>query len=75
MNLSISLNDWHGVLQDAMWWEDLHPDLAILLYKYARKAHHEGLTYHIKDPAGGDVDLTKIYEQFKLLATLKADYQ
>jgi|LakMenEpi03Aug12_release.lakeMendotaPanAssembly.Ray.scaffolds.fasta_scaffold3161982_2 hypothetical protein len=75
MNLNISLNDWHGVLQGAMWWEDLHPDLAILLYKYARKAYHEGLEYYVRGPSSGEVELTKIYEQFKLLHTLKAEYK
>jgi hypothetical protein len=75
MNLNINLSDWHGVLQDSMWWEDLHPDHAIMLYKYTRRAYDEGLKYYVRGPGGIDVDLTKIYEQFKLLATLKADYQ
>ena len=74
MNLNISLNDWHSVLQDAMWWEDLHPDHAILLYKYTRRAYHEGMEYYVRG-AGSEVELTKIYEQFKLLATLKAEYK
>lgn len=75
MNLNISLNDWHSVLQDAMWWEDLHPDHAIMLYKYIRKAYDEGLEYYVRGPGSGEVELTKIYEQFKLLHTLKAEYK
>ena len=74
MNLNINLSDWHGVLQDAMRWENLHPDRAILLYQYTKRAYDEGLTYYVNDPGGKQVDLTKIYEQFKLLATLRAEY-
>ena len=75
MNLNISLNDWHSVLQDAMWWENLHPDHAILLYKYTRRAHDEGLKYYVRGPGSGEVELTKIYEQFKLLHILKAEHK
>ena len=75
MNQNISLNDWHGVLQDAMWWEDLHPDHAIMLYKYTRMAYNEGLKYYVRGPCSGEVELTKIYEQFILLATLRAEYK
>jgi hypothetical protein len=74
MNPSINLSDWHSVLQDAIYWQDLHPDYAILLYKNVRRAYLDGLTYHVKDPVGGEIDLTKIYEQFKMLATLRAEY-
>lgn len=75
MNSSINLSDWHNVLQDAIWWEEIHPDHAILLYKNVRRAYVDGSTYYVKDPVGSNVDLTKIYEQFKLLATLRAEYQ
>lgn len=76
MNPSINLSDWHGVLQDAVWWEkDMHPDRAIILYRYITRACHDGLRYYVRDPVGGEIDLTKIYEQFKLLATLRAEYQ
>ena len=71
MNLNINLQDWHRCVQDAMWWETLHPDHAILLYKYTSRAHNEGLQYFVNDPVGGQVDLTKIYEQFKILHLLK----
>ncbi len=75
MHLSIDLNDWYRCLQDAMWWEELHPDHAILLYQYTQKAYYEKLKYFIQDPIGGEIELTKIYEQFKLLETLKANYK
>ena len=75
MHLSIDLNDWYRCLQDAMWWDKLDPDHAILLYRYAQKAYDEKLNYFIQDPIGGEIELTKIYEQFKLLETLKTNYK
>ena len=76
MNLNISLNDWHSVLQDAMWWETyLHPDHAIMLYKYTRIAYNEGSKYYVRGPGSSEVELTKLYEQFKLLHILRAEYK
>ncbi len=75
MNQNINLSDWHRCLQDAMWWENLDPDRAILVFKNVQRAHVDGLTYHVNDPVGGNVDLTKIYKQCKLLATLKAKHK
>ena len=55
MHLSIDLNDWYRCLQDAMWWDKLDPDHAILLYRYAQKAYDEKLNYFIQDPIGGEI--------------------
>lgn len=72
--MNVNLGDWFNVLQDALYWETLDPDKAILLYKYAHRAHDKGYTYYINGISGESIDLTKIYEQFKLLQTLKDNY-
>ncbi len=75
MNQNINLADWCDVLQDALYWETLDPDKAILLYKYAHRAHEKGYEYFINGVGGEQIDLTKIYEQFKLLATLRTEHK
>ena len=74
MNQNINLYVWDTSLREVMWWEDLHPDHSILLYKYAMKAYDAGLKYYVRGP-GVEVELTKIYEQFKMFYALKADYK
>jgi len=75
MNPSINLADWHDVLQDALYWEELNPDKVILYFKYANRAHAEGCQYYVNHPAGRQpVELTKILEQFIILEKLRADY-
>lgn len=72
--MDFNLQDWYNVLQDALYWETLNPDRAILLYKYVHRAYEKGYTYFVTGVKGEDIDLTKIYEQFKLLQLLKTDY-
>ncbi len=74
MNQNINLKDWCDVLQDALYWETVGPDRAILYFKYAHQAHEKGCEYFINGVGGKDIDLTKIYEQFMLLATLRAEH-
>ena len=38
------------------------------------KAYDNGLKYYVRDPIGGEVELTRIYEQFKMFYALKAEY-
>jgi hypothetical protein len=75
MNLNINLQDWCDVLQDALYWETVGPDRAILLYKYAHQAHEKGYEYFINGIGGAQIDLTKIYKQFMLLHTLRSEHK
>ena len=76
MSQDINLLVWDTSLREVLWWDNhLHPDHSILLYKYAQKAHDAGLKYYVRDPSGGQVDLTHLYEQFKMFYALKADYK
>lgn len=72
MNPSINLADWHSVLQDALYWEELDPDKAILYFRSVNRAHAKGCRYYVQGHVGQQVDLTKIFEQFILLDTLRA---
>lgn len=75
MNPSINLGDWYSVLQDALYWKHLSPDEAILYFSYVNRAHAEGYQYYVQDYTGQQVDLTKIFEQFILLDTLRAEHK
>ena len=48
---------------------------AELLYFRAATAWGMGQQLTVPNGIGGDVDLTKIYEQFKLMDLLKADHK
>ncbi len=75
MNPNINLGDWYSVLQDALYWKPLSPDEAILYFSHVNRAHAEGCRYYVQDIVGKPVDLTKIFEQFILLDTLRAEYK
>ena len=66
---------WRQMLIDELWWKrDLCVDEVIHIYRTTVTAWGHGSKYHANDPVGGSVELTKIYEQCKLVSALKKDY-
>lgn len=53
----------------------LSESAAELLYFRAASAWGAGYELSIPDGTGGIIDLTKLYEQFKILDLLKANYK
>jgi hypothetical protein len=61
---------WHGLLNEAMPERIIDYTYSMALYQTAAVVWAQGETYVAQYPLG-DVDLTKLYEQAIMLATLK----
>ena len=72
LNFDFSL--WHQMLTEALWWKEVCPDYAIHVYRNTVNAWGHGANYYAQDGVGGAVDLTKLYEQCKLVSLLKKDH-
>ena len=61
---------WRDMLSEAVWWEKFDDDKAYAVYQRTVVISGTGQTYHAQG-AGQQVDLTKLYEQCKMLSILK----
>lgn len=66
----MDLKLWHTILTDAVHWQDIDEHMAIDIYRRTVVAWGHDMTYHMN---GGpeSIDLTKLYEQYKMVAALK----
>ena len=70
------LGIWYRLLIEKIYWESIGPHYATHLYTITKKAWTAGSQYYVKDPAGGaDINLTTLYDQYKMLLSLTAEYK
>jgi len=74
MSQSFDFALWHRMLTEELWWKKVSSDYAIHLYQNTVGSWAVGMNYYAQDGVGGAVDLTKLYEQCKLVSALKKDY-
>ena len=68
----MDLRLWHTMLNDAVYWQDINEHLAHDLYQRTVVAWGSGQQYYIQ---GMDrVNLTDLYEQYKMTAILKGTH-
>lgn len=65
---------WHQMLTEELWWKELCMNEAFHIYQNTVNAWGHGMLYYAQDGIGGAVDLTKLYEQCKLVSLLKKDH-
>ena len=64
---------WHQLLTETVCWQDIDPYLSLdILQRTAVAWAHDQKYFMQSGPER--VDLTKLYEQYKLLETLKGTY-
>jgi hypothetical protein len=73
MSQSFDFGLWHCMLTEELWWKKVSPDYATHLYQNTVNAWGHGMSYYAQDGVGGAVDLTKLYEQCKLVSILKKE--
>jgi hypothetical protein len=61
------------MLTEELWWKEVGPNYAIHLYQNTVGSWAAGMSYYAQDGVGGAVDLTKLYEQCKLVSILKKE--
>jgi hypothetical protein len=71
----LDLGIWYQLLVDKIYWRDLPPSYVINLYTNSSHARSKGLDYFVRDPAGNDVNLTTILDQFIMIVSLKKEYK
>lgn len=62
---------WYRMVNDAIWWENICADHAWALYENTRRAYTHNSSYYFQG-VGESVNLTKLYEQYKMLEALTA---
>jgi len=61
---------WHQLLRETVYWQDITPDMAYDILQRTAVAWAHDQTYYLQ--SGPErVDLTKLYEQYKLIETIK----
>ena len=66
---------WHNSIAEFMWWEDPLMRYSWDLLKRAQQAHSIKQKFWLQDPMGREpLDLTDLYEKFKLIVILRRDY-
>lgn len=61
---------WHGLLVETVPWQNISEEMSYDILQRTIVAWYQDEKYFLQ--SGSDrVDLTKLYEQYKLLATLK----
>lgn len=66
---------WRQMLIEELWWKrGICIDEAIHIYRATVNAWGHGAEYYANDPCGGSIDLTKLYEQCKIVSLLKKDH-
>jgi hypothetical protein len=71
MSQNFDFNLWHQMLVEELWWKQPSMDQAFHIYQNTVNAWGHGMNYYAQDGVGGAVDLTNLYEQCKLVSTLK----
>jgi hypothetical protein len=74
MSQSFDFDLWHNMLKESLWWKETSPEYAFHIYQNTVAAWGTGMHYYAQDGVGGAVDLTKLYEQCKLVSLLKKDH-
>ena len=64
---------WYQMLKEEIWWKEVCPEYATHIYQNTVNAWGHGMNYYAQDGVGGAVDLTKLYEQCKLVSILKKE--
>lgn len=64
---------WKELVTEAVWWRKYDDHTLFELYQRTVSAWGLGLEYYAQGPE--TVDLTKLFESYRLLATLKGTYQ
>jgi hypothetical protein len=64
---------WHEMLAEELWWKEICMNEAFHIYQNTVGAWGVGMNYYAQDGVGGAVDLTKLYEQCKLVSILKKE--
>ncbi len=65
---------WHTMLNDAVRWQHINEDMSMDIYRRTAVLWGENKSYWINGGGGNPVDLTKLFEQYKLLENLTSDY-
>jgi hypothetical protein len=66
----MSFDLWYQMLKDSIYWQNIPGDMAVDIYHRTVVAWGHGQNYYLQ--SGPErVDLTKLYEQCKLIETLK----
>lgn len=65
---------WHQMLTEELWCRKPTMSEAFHIYQNTVTAWGFGRRYYAQDGIGGTVDLTKLYEQCKLVSLLKKDH-
>lgn len=73
MSQNFDFGLWHHMLTEELWWKKVSPDYANHVYQNTVNAWGHGMNYYAQDGVGGAVDLTKLYEQCKLISILKKE--
>lgn len=61
---------WHQLLKETLYWQNINQDMAYEILQRTAVAWAHDQTYYMQ--SGPErVDLTKLYEQYKLLETIK----
>lgn len=69
----IDFEDWYRSLKDAIHWQEVDSNFAYHLMANTKRAYQSNSRYYYQSMLD-EVDLTKIYEDCKLLALLKKDH-
>lgn len=63
---------WYTMLKESVYWQDIDPYMALEIYQRTAVAWGMNEQYFMQ---GLDrVDLTKLYEQYKLIETIKGTH-
>jgi hypothetical protein len=62
---------WYESLRHKIWWRDIGFNECYHLMKITERAVAAGSKYYVQEMFGDELELTKIYEQCKILALLK----
>lgn len=64
---------WKQLVTEAVEWREFEEEHIFELYQRTALVWGMGEEYHLQSPLG-NVNLTKLLEQYKILATLKGTY-
>ncbi len=63
---------WERLVEEAVWWQKFQPYQLEELYRRASVVWMLNEQYYIQGP--DSVNLTKLYEEYRVLAALRKDY-
>jgi hypothetical protein len=68
----MDFNLWYIMLRESVYWQDIDPHMALEIYQ--RTVVAWGMDEHYYMQGLERVDLTKLYEQYKLIETIKGTH-